>query len=318
MPVLDEFDLIDRFFAGHAGGGDVIVGIGDDAAVVAAREPVVIAVDTLVGGVHFPPDLAPHAIGYRSLAVNLSDLAAMGARPRWATLALTLPEADENWLAAFAAGFLDLAQRHDVALIGGDTTRGPLTITVQAIGTAPGGRTLQRGGGAAGDDVYVTGTLGDSAAAIAILAREGARWTPAEEAVVDRFRYPRPRVAAGLALLDCASAAIDVSDGLIADLGHLCSRSDCGAELDLDRLPLSPALRSVCPPQQAEAYALGGGDDYELCFTAPPGCATAVDAALAATATIGTRVGRLIDGDAVICRRAGKVVPVTASGYRHF
>jgi thiamine-monophosphate kinase len=316
MPGLDEFEIIARYFAAHEG-DDVLLGIGDDAAVIDVREPIVVAVDTLVGGVHFPPDFAAHAIGHRALAVNLSDLAAMGANPRWATLALTLPDTDEDWLQAFAAGFFALAERHVVGLVGGDTTRGPLTISVQIIGTTTGGRFLTRGGGGIGDDVYVTGTLGDSAAALPLLARRSSP-TAGEAELMERFRYPTPRVAAGIALASIATAAIDISDGLVADLGHLCRQSGCGAHIDVEHLPLSAALRSVCSAQRADDFALGGGDDYELCFTARPEHAADVEAALARSATRCTRIGRLVAGSGVVCCRGGQPVPVSVSGYTHF
>lgn len=317
MPGPSEFELIDRYFAARAG-RDVLLGIGDDAAVIDVHEPVVAAVDTLVGGVHFPPELSAHSIGHRALAVNLSDFAAMGAKPRWATLALTLPVADEDWIEAFAAGFFALADRYGVSLVGGDTTRGPVTISVQLLGTLTGGRVLKRGDGRRGDDVYVTGTLGDSAAAIPIFARGAAARTVAQAELIRRFSYPEPRVAAGIALAPIAHAAIDVSDGLVADLGHICERSDCGARIDLESVPLSPALLASCSARQAEDFALGGGDDYELCFTAPPERAGDVDAALRASGTAFTRIGALIDGAGVTCCRGGRPVPVGASGYTHF
>ena len=316
MPGLGEFEIIARYFAGHSGDG-VILGIGDDAAVIDVDEPIVITVDTLVGGVHFPPDLDPRAIGHRALAVNLSDLAAMGSRPRWATLALTLPAADTAWLEGFAEGFFALAARFGVGLVGGDTTRGPLTATVQLIGTRSDGRELRRSGGRIGDDVYVTGTLGDAAGALPLLARGG--HTGKEEAeLIARFEYPEPRVAAGIGLASIAAAAIDVSDGLVADLGHICEQSGCGARVDVERLPLSAALRAVFNAERAVDFALGGGDDYELCFTAEPGRAAAVAAALAASSTPFTRIGTLVAGAGVVCYRGGKPITPTVSGYTHF
>lgn len=317
MPGPSEFELIDRYFAAHDG-ADVLLGIGDDAAVIDVHEPVVVAVDTLVGGVHFPPDLAAHSIGYRALAVNLSDLAAMGSKPRWATLALTLPAADEGWIEGFAAGFFALADRHGVSLIGGDTTRGPVTVSVQVLGTLTGGRVLKRSDGRRGDDVYVTGSLGDSAAAIPIFARGAAARTAAQAELIRRFSYPEARVAAGIALAPLAHAAIDVSDGLVADLGHICERSGCAARIDLESLPLSPALLATCSPRQAEDFALGGGDDYELCFTAAPEHAAAIAAALEPTGTAFTRIGQLIDGAGVTCCRGGRPVSIGVSGYTHF
>ena len=317
MPALDEFEIIARYFSAREGGG-VLLGIGDDAAVIDVREPIVVAVDTLVGGVHFPPELDAHAIGHRALAVNLSDLAAMGARPRWATLALTLPAADERWLEAFAAGFFALAEEHGVGLVGGDTTRGPLAITVQIIGTPPAAGVLRRAGGRSGDDVYVTGTLGDAAAGLALLARGQGVHTDDERRLVERFCYPTPRVGAGSALAGLATAAIDVSDGLVADLEHVCRASACGAEIDVERLPLSASLTRSAGASRAEELALTGGDDYELCFTAPLERAADVAAALAACAVSATRIGRLVAGGGVSCRRAGLPVPVAAPGYRHF
>jgi thiamine-monophosphate kinase len=316
MAGLDEFEIIARYFSGQPGEG-VILGIGDDAAILDVDEPIVVAVDTIVGGVHFPPDLPAHAIGYRALAVNLSDLAAMGAKPRWATLALTLPAADESWLERFAAGFFELATQFGVGLVGGDTTRGPLTATVQVIGTLPNGQALPRSGGSAGHDVYVTGTLGDAAGALPLLAR-GEPKAAAETELIARFAYPSPRVAAGLALASVAAAAIDVSDGLVADLGHICRQSGCGARIDIERLPLSRALCDIYAADRAVDFALGGGDDYELCFTAPREQAAAVAAALNDSATPFTRIGELVAGNEVVCCRGGRPVALTVSGYTHF
>jgi thiamine-monophosphate kinase len=316
MPGPGEFEIIARYFSGHPG-EDVTLGIGDDAAVIDVHEPIVVAVDTIVGGVHFPPDLSPHAIGYRALAVNLSDLAAMGAKPRWATLALTLPAADESWLEGFAGGFFELAAEFRVGLVGGDTTRGALAASVQLIGTLPSGRHLRRSGGRVGDDVYVTGTLGDAAGALPLLAR-GEPAAGVETELVARFECPSPRVAAGLALASIATAAIDVSDGLVADLGHVCRLSGCGARIDVERLPLSPALLTVHSAERAVDFALGGGDDYELCFTAPRERAAAVAAALEQSATPFTRIGELVAGNEVVCCRGGRPVALSVSGYTHF
>ena len=316
MPGLDEFAIIARYFSPSPGEG-VVLGVGDDAAVIDVHEPIVVTVDTIVGGVHFPPDLDAHAIGYRALAVNLSDIAAMGAKPKWATLALTLPAAAEAWLEGFAAGFFELAARFGVALVGGDTTRGPLTATVQLIGTLSNGRFMRRGGGRIGDDVYVTGTLGDAAGALPLLARGGAA-TEVEAELIARFEYPSPRVAAGMALAPVATAAIDVSDGLVADLGHICRQSECGARIDVELLPLSRALGTVYSAERAADFALGGGDDYELCFTAPRERRAAVAAALDASATPFTRIGELVAGSGVVCYRAGKPIAPTVSGYTHF
>jgi thiamine-monophosphate kinase len=315
MPVLDEFAIIERYFARRLEDADVLCGIGDDAAVVSVHEPIVVAVDTLVAGVHFPDDLPARDVGYRVLAVNLSDIAAMGARPRWCTLALTLPAGDAAWIEQFAAGLFELAEAHHVALIGGDLARGPLTCSLQIIGTAAGGRVLTRAGARAGDDVWVTGTLGDAAAGLALWrAPRGS----AADALRARLRRPVPRVAAGAALLGLASAAIDVSDGLVADLGHLCERSGCAADIDVERLPMSEELRSAFGAEQAYRYALAGGDDYELCFAAARDAAAAIDAALAACGTPAARIGRLSAGRGVRVARGGKAFELPAGGYTHF
>jgi thiamine-monophosphate kinase len=311
-----EFEIIERYFH-RAAPEDVVIGIGDDAAIIDVEGLLAVAVDTLVESVHFPAGLPANDIGYRALAVNLSDFAAMGAQPRWCTLALTLPDADPAWLQGFAEGLFGLAGRFGVSLVGGDLTRGPLTVSLQLLGCLPPGRrALTRAGGHVGDDIYVTGTLGDSAAGLALLQQpsEGA----GQQALKERFLRPKPRVAEGLALSPLASAAIDVSDGLVADLGHLCAASGCGAEVDVEQLPLSAELSSLFPRTVAEAYALGGGDDYELCFTASPAQAAPIDAAMSALGCPARRIGSLVQGSAVRCLRDGELVEPRASGYRHF
>lgn len=314
---MDEFALIARYFAPLAdAGADVVVGIGDDGAVVAHRGgELVVVVDTLVEGVHFPAGLAPAAIGHRAAAVNLSDIAAMGAVPRWATLALTLPQADPVWLAAFSQGLGAALASADVALVGGDTTRGPLTVTVQIIGVLE-QPALTRGGAQAGDLIAVSGTLGDAAAGLALWA------TPPGDAdrdwLVQRFCHPTPRLALGRALAVCAHAAIDVSDGLLADIGHILEASGCAGEIDLPALPLSAALRRHCGSEQALHHALGGGDDYELAFTLPPAALPALSAAADRAAF--TVIGRVVAGSGLRCLDAeGRVMPRDmATGYRHF
>jgi thiamine-monophosphate kinase len=325
---LGEFEIIRRYFDRRGTGAaawraepdaerGVLLGIGDDAAVIDPDGPLVVTTDMLVEGVHFLAGMAADALGYRALAVSLSDLAAMGAAPRWALLAMSVEQAEARWLERFAAGFFELADRHGVALIGGDLTRGPLTVTVQLIGTARGGRFLTRAGGRVGDDVYVTGSLGDAAAGIELLSRRAAEdhtedppfrareadW--ARAALEARLLRPTPRVAEGLALAEVASAAIDVSDGLLADLGHLCEASACGAVVELEKVPLSRALLEVFSRDAAQAYALGGGDDYELCFSASPADAERVREAVRDSRTEVHRIGRLTQGGGVVCMRDG-------------
>ena len=276
---LSEFELIDRYFTRSSQRTDVLQGIGDDGAVlcVPRARKLVVTVDTLVSGIHFLDTIDPYDLGWKVLAVNLSDLAAMGAEPAWATLALTLPEPNEAWLQEFSRGFFELANRYNVALVGGDTTKGPvLCITLQAHGFVPPGQILRRSGARPGDLIYVTGTLGDAAMGLAL---QLGRW-PGEVPLTqylhctDRLDRPIPRVTAGLALRDIASAAIDLSDGLGADLSHVLQASGTalggttlGAVVYLECLPRSPMMKAT--PISWE-MVVGGGDDYELCFTVPP------------------------------------------------
>jgi len=274
---LNEFELITRYFARQpVTRADVALGIGDDAAVlnVPPGQQLVVSTDMLVAGVHFPEHTDAVSIGHKSLAANLSDLAAMGATPAWYTLNLSLPQADPSWLEGFCAGMFDLARGYDVALVGGDTTRGPLTIGIQIMGFVPHGQALQRAGARPGDRIYVTGLLGE--AALGLRVAQGQLKLPDEflANVLTRLNRPLPRVPAGLRLRGLASACIDISDGLAADLGHILAASAVGARIHLKRLPLSPAYDSAFEQVGWQA-ALAGGDDYELCFTVPPAQETA-------------------------------------------
>jgi thiamine-monophosphate kinase len=267
---MSEFDLIRRYFTHRA--RHAVLGVGDDAAIVTVRRgcELVISADMLVEGRHFFRAVDPRWLGHKALAVNLSDMAAMGATPRWATLALALPRADARWLAAFSRGFMTLARRHGVDLIGGDTTRGPLNICVQIMGEVRRGGALRRDGARAGDDIWISGTLGDAALALAAIQGRIAL-KPAELArCARRLHEPQPRVALGLALRGIAHSAIDISDGLLADLGHILERSKVCAEIELAALPVSAVLARYIERVVACHAMLAGGDDYELCFTAPP------------------------------------------------
>ncbi|MBI4693670.1 MAG: thiamine-phosphate kinase [Gammaproteobacteria bacterium] len=318
---MDEFSLIDEFFRAAAlARDDVALGIGDDAALLRVPPGVelVAALDTLVAGRHFPLDFPPADIGYRAAAVNLSDFAAMGAEPRWALLGLTLPDAERDWLAAFAAGLADALNAAGVALVGGDTTRGPLTVSVQLLGTVASGTALRRDRAQPGDAVFVSGTPGDAAGGLACWARRDED-DPGLRHLVTRFSRPTPRLALGRALAGLATSCIDVSDGLVADLGHIAAASGCGALLDWQALPVSPELVAALGEARARELAAAGGDDYELCFTCPPARAGAMAAVAAACAVPVTRIGTLRAGQGVLIREAdGSERAPAARGYLHF
>ncbi len=269
---LTEFELISRFFSRpETEREDVVLGIGDDCALlqVPAGMELAVSIDTLVEAIHFPPDTEPESLGHKALAVNLSDLAAMGAVPAWATLALTLPHSDSVWLEAFSRGFASLARRYQVQLIGGDTTRGPLNITVQVHGLLPAGAALRRDGAQPGDLIAVTGPLGD--AGLALLALQN-KYELAEfdSELRQRLEWPMPRLEVGQSLRGIARSAIDISDGLLADLGHIAEASGVGATLRLARLPLSRGVARYVKETGDWSLPLSAGDDYELCFSVPP------------------------------------------------
>lgn len=314
-----EFDLIERIRRHtEVNRDDVVEGIGDDAAIVAvpAGRELAIAVDTLVEGVHFPVGTAPADVGWKALAVNLSDLAAMGATPAWALLALTTPDGDEAFFDGLARGFAELATPYRLALIGGDTTRGPLTVTVAVHGFSAPGQALLRSGARVGDVVMVTGTLGDAAAGLRCLAEADAS---AYDVLVERLNRPTPRVSAGQALRGIATACIDVSDGLVADLGHICTASGVGADIDAALLPRSSALLTHFADADALDFALSGGDDYELCFTVPADRAGEVGATMARVGCGATRVGRIVEGSGVrVLDVQGNVYEPARAGWNHF
>lgn len=312
-----EFDLIDRYFSRPAFQADL--GVGDDAALlrISPGAQLAVSTDMLVSGTHFFADADPRQLGWKALAVNLSDLAAMGAQPRWATLALALPGVDESWLSAFSQGFFDCADQFGVDLVGGDTTRGPLTICVQIMGEVPSGAALRRDAAEIGDDVWVSGRLGG--AALALAALQGKAPSLENQDDVLALHTPQPRVALGLALRGLAHAAIDISDGLLADLGHILERSGHGAELLFDKLPYSPALGSMLSTALGRRCLLAGGDDYELCFTAAPARRESIAALSQQLRLPLTRIGRIVAGAGVsVLDAQGKVVTVDGTGYDHF
>ena len=313
-----EFDLIDAIRARvDAARGDVPLGIGDDAALLELPhdQQLVACTDTLVAGVHFPDRTAPEDIGWKALAVNLSDLAAMGAEPAWALLALTLPDADAAFVERFAEGVAELARAHGVALVGGDTTQGPLSVTVTALGFVPRDLALTRGGAREGDAVFVTGTLGDAAGALQLVRDHGKNGV----ALRARLDRPEPRIATGLALRGIASACIDVSDGLLADLGHVCAASKLGAKINAEALPVSPELVASFDAKTCRDLALSGGDDYELCFTAPSARETEIVEILARAGCGATRIGRIVAGSGIrVLDADASEIEVPRAGWEHF
>src|SRR5215472_5246683 len=313
-----EFELIARFFTGlGTRRADVTLGVGDDAALltVPPGHELVVTVDGIAEGVDFLSDTRASDVGHRALAVNLSDLAAMGAAPAWATLSLTVPAADEAWLEDFAQGLDALARSHGTELVGGDLARGPRAAVIQALGVVPTGQALRRSGARAGDLVYVTGWPGDAAAGLAILEGRLAASGASRSWLIERFLRPEPRVAFGQRLRGLASACIDVSDGLAQDLTQLARASGVGAVLDAEALPLSRALHALCGEERARRLALCGGDDYELLFTVPPAGRGAL-AALAHSAPACHCIGEIVHGSGVRVRAPGGDLPI--EGYDHF
>ena len=306
MPA-DEFTLIYRYFSALGRGDAVELGVGDDCAILSLQpgERLATSVDSMVEGVHFPVDAFPEDIGYRAVAVAASDLAAMGARPIGMTLALTLPESDEFWLHSFSEGLAAAVASFGLPLVGGDTTRGPLSISVQVMGALPAGEGLLRSGAAIGDLLYVSGTLGDAAGNLALMNDEWVCDPKAGEYLHQRFYRPAPRLALGLQLLGVASAAIDISDGLLADAGHVAAASGVQLRIDSAALPLSAALQSHLDRTQAVRWALAGGDDYELLACLPP------DRPAPANMTL---VGEVVSGEGVIC----DVDVGDSAGFSHF
>jgi thiamine-monophosphate kinase len=314
-----EFDLIARHFTRATPGA--VLGVGDDCALLAPTPGMQLAVssDMLIEGCHFSPQDSPAGIGHKSLAVNLSDLAAMGATPRWATLAIALPEENDAWLTAFARGLFRIADMFGIELVGGDTTRGELTISITVIGEVPPGQALRRDGAQPGDDVWVSGVIGS--AALALAYRQGRLFMEQIDAakVLPALYLPTPRVDLGIALRGIASGAIDISDGLLGDLGHILERSQVGATLEFAALPTLPAVQAYLQESVARDCVLAGGDDYELCFTAPVGRRDAVEAAAQSAGVMVTRIGRVTaESGLTVIGIDGQLLPFEHTGYDHF
>jgi len=313
---ISEFEIIRRFFTrNRPSATGVVLGVGDDAAIVRPEtgHDLLIAADVLNEGIHFPVSTAPRAIGHKVLAVNLSDLAAMGATPLWFTMTLSLPDVREDWLSEFAAGLFAIADRFGIELIGGDTVRGPLSVGIQVIGSVKSGMALRRDGAKLGDQVYVSGVLGDAAAALDKLKSQ----QPVSPALQERLDFPNPRVELGRRLVDLANSCIDVSDGLMADLGHILEASKVGARIDVRSIPLSGSLSQISSTD-AHRFALSGGDDYELCFTVPEGKINELDRISAESGVQCTRIGVIVAGTGLEVTGSENISAATAGGFDHF
>ena len=317
---MDEFSLIQKYFSrGHIS-NDVIVGIGDDCAIVEppVGRQLVMSIDTQVAGVHFPMDAEPGQIGARALCTALSDLAAMGATAHWFTLALTLPDADPDWLSGFSDGMMAVANQHGCCLIGGDTTRGPLCISIQVHGSVPSGGALQRSSAAPEDIIFVTGHLGDGAAALAVIEKKLTVGPAAFEYLINRFYNPIPRLREGVLLLGTATAAIDISDGVLADVRKICEASGVGAVVDVNRLPVSERWRDGVNEDKRREWALAGGDDYELCFTVPRASLHVVDTWIRKHKIVATPIGKMTNRQGVVLMKDGKNYELQKEGFDHF
>ena len=314
-----EFDLIAKHFTRATPGA--VLGVGDDCALLAPTPGMQLAVSTdmLLEGRHFSPQDSPAGLGHKSLAVNLSDLAAMGATPRWATLAIALPDENDAWLTAFARGFFRMADLHGIELVGGDTTRGALTISITVMGEVPPGQALRRDGAQVGDDIWVSGVIGS--AALALAYRQGHLFMEQIDAakVLPALYLPTPRIELGVALRGLASSAIDISDGLLGDLGHILERSRVGATLEFSALPTLPVVQAYLHEAMARECVLAGGDDYELCFTAPASQHDAVRAAAASVGVAVTRIGHIhAEPGLTVIDANGQPLHVDKTGYDHF
>jgi len=319
-----EFSLIDKYFKGRGiVRDDVSLTIGDDAAVINVPTgfQLITAVDTLVEGIHFPLDSIAFDIGFKALAVNLSDIAAMGAEPAWATLSLTMPQADEMWLQQFSDGFFELAREFNVQLIGGDTTQGPLSVTVQLMGLVPQGEALKRSGAKAGDRIFVSGNVGDAALGLHIHQRKFSPPNPTEkqkQTLLTKLHRPLPRVELGIALRNVASSVIDISDGLVADMSHILDASQIGAVIHLERLPVSESMRASVDSVDQFAYTLGGGDDYELCFTVPESKMAAISKIQQQLTIIVTEIGVIEETRGLRLLNKGVEIKLPIKGFEHF
>lgn len=319
-----EFKLIDQYFSYDVERDDVTLGVGDDCALLSPPlgKQLAVTVDTLVCGVHFPVNTSAEDIAYKSLAVSLSDLAAMGAEPAWATLAITLPDSNEQWLEKFSTSFKETLNAYGLQLIGGDTTQGPLTVTVQLTGFVDAGKAMRRDAAKPGDRIYVTGTLGDAALGLKLLDMEDLPEPAIKNACVNKLNRPVPRVVFAQKAVEHCACAIDISDGLMADLGHILEASGCGARIDFDQLPASKEFQKCAAQLKHLDYQqmlLAGGDDYELCMAAPAENEPALFALAESMRVPITRIGEVnLSGQLSVINSQGEPIKLLHSGYEHF
>ena len=322
---MSEFDLINQFFKTTiVKRNDVLLGIGDDCAILAppANKTLAVSTDTLISGVHFPESTCAEDIGYKSLAVNLSDLAAMGAEPAWASLAISLPEANKSWLQGFMQGFNELAEKHNVSLIGGDTTQGPLSVTINITGFVDSNTALKRSNAKAGDAIFVTGNIGDAFIGLdTILNKSKSDQKPSGffiDYCIKRLNRPQPRLKAGQLLTAFPVAAIDISDGLMADLNHICKASGVGAKLKIDKLPLSAELMHYYNKNPDWQRILSAGDDYELCFTCPENKLSEMKQLMRSHEIDITCIGEITASPGIKCFLNNEIQSFKLAGYNHF
>jgi len=314
-----EFQIIEHYFKQKKyNAANVIKGVGDDAAVldITNHSNLIISMDTLVSGVHFPTNTTPYNIAYKSLAINLSDLAAMGASPAWFTLAITLPDNNPTWLKLFSEGLFDIAEQFKLDLVGGDTTQGPLNITIQIAGYVDDNKIMYRNGAQANDDIYITGSIGDAGAGLLLLNEP--LGNQSDDYLISRLNNPTPRNSIGELIRNIASACIDISDGLLADLNHIISSSDCGAIINVERLPISTALKNSKIKYDYHQLALSAGDDYELCFCASEEKSEDIKSIANKLNIPITKIGKIVKDGGVVCYFENTPFSVDASGFEHF
>jgi thiamine-monophosphate kinase len=314
-----EFEIIERYFSGAITfeTDNVVLGPGDDCAILRVPEGLALAVstDTFNEGVHFPVNAPGNVVAHRCLCANLSDLAAMGARPFAFTLALTMPTEDDSWLSEFSATLGDLVSRHEIPLVGGNLSRGSLSCTLGVMGTLPHGKGLRRSGASEGEDLYVSGTLGDAAGGLKLLGAE----VPGAGQLLESYCYPVPRVSLGESLLDIATAAIDISDGLSSEVDHICRMSGVGAKVRVEMIPMSESLLKHFDKQDALALAVGGGDDYELLFSAPASARSRIEEVSTKEGVLVSRIGEIVSGNQLTFLDAeDRPITFSESGYQHF